>query len=462
MRAGRRLLPLVVLLVVLAATAAVALAGTVSWGSAIEVPGIAALGDSAGVSSVSCVGAGDCTAAGNYANGSGVHPFVVPEQSGVWGSAIEIPGTAALSAGYAAVASVSCARAGDCSAGGSYEDSSGQYEPYVVDETNGSWGTAIEVPGVGDLNIGGDAAVFSVSCGSPGNCAAFGDYADDVDRYGFPDHYETFVITEKNGKWGASYLTEDYLDSVSCSGAGDCLVGGSVDGKAFLVAERNGNWGGGRKVLGMAALSAGGGSSVDSVSCASPGNCAAGGWYHYGAGGQREYAFVVAEKNGKWGTAIKVTGVTALKAGGDARVDSVSCAGVGNCAAAGQYTDRAHKTQAFVVAERNGTWGNGIEVPGTAALNVGGSAGAGAVSCASAGDCAVTGFYTDGSQRNQAFVVAETNGKWGTAVEVPGTAALGGGAYASSVSCASAGSCALGGGSYGNGSGDGQAFVTAP
>jgi hypothetical protein len=43
---------------------------------------------------------------------------------GTWGTAIEVPGTAALhQGGYAFVSSVSCARAGNCSAGGSYADS---------------------------------------------------------------------------------------------------------------------------------------------------------------------------------------------------------------------------------------------------------------------------------------------------------------------------------------------------
>ena len=57
MRAVRRLL---VVLGVIGATAAAALAGLVSWGSAIEVPGTAALnvGGNATVNSVSCPSAG--------------------------------------------------------------------------------------------------------------------------------------------------------------------------------------------------------------------------------------------------------------------------------------------------------------------------------------------------------------------------------------------------------------------
>ncbi len=74
-----------------------------------------------------------------------------------------------------------------------------------------------------------------------------------------------------------------------------------------------------------------------------------------------------------------------------------------------------------MVSQVNGTWGTAIEVPGTAALNTGGNAQIDSVSCASAGNCSAGGFYTDSSGHGQAFVVSEVNGKWGKAEEVPGT-----------------------------------------
>jgi len=52
-------------------------------------------------------------------------------------------------------------------------------------------------------------------------------------------------------------------------------------------------------------------------------------------------------------------------------------------------------------------WGTAIEVPGTAALNQGGSAIIRSVSCASAGNCGVGGGDTDSSGHVQAFVVGE-------------------------------------------------------
>src|SRR6266568_2930940 len=91
---------------------------------------------------------------------------------------------------------------------------------------------------------------------------------------------------------------------------------------------------------------------------------------------------------GTWGTAIEVPGLASLNQGGQAEVRSVSCGAAGNCAAAGGYLDGSGHTQAFVVSEANGTWGKAIEVPGSAALNAGGDASVDSVSCASVGNCA--------------------------------------------------------------------------
>ena len=125
----------------------------------------------------------------------------------------------------------------------------------------------------------------------------------------------------------------------------------------------------------------------------------------------------------------------------------MSCASAGDCSAGGSYTDDSIHTQAFVVSQVNGTWHAAIEVPGTAALNQGGGAQVSSVSCASAGNCSAGGHYPDSSGHRQAFVVSQTNGTWGTAEEVPGTAALNQGRNAgiASVSCGSAGNCSAGG-----------------
>jgi hypothetical protein len=254
---------------------------------------------------------------------------------------------------------------------------------------------------------------------------------------------------------------------VSCGSAGSCLAGGyyadrpnSLQG--FVATEANGAWGRATGVPGLAALNTGGGggAEVRSVSCASAGSCAAGGFYS----GQHEYllGFVATEAHGTWGTATPVPGLAALATRGLAEVASVSCGSAGSCAAGGDYAGRGVDYQGFAAVERNGVWGTAIEVPGLAALSPGmGDAHVTSVSCGPAGSCAIGGYYlSDG--RYQGFVAVETNGAWGTATEVPGLAALnaGGDAKVYSVSCAPAGGC-VAGGSYSPASYGYQGFVTA-
>jgi hypothetical protein len=133
---------------------------------------------------------------------------------------------------------------------------------------------------------------------------------------------------------------------------------------------------------------------------------------------------VASETNRTWHAAIEVPGTAALNKGGFATVSSVSCASAGNCLAGGSYFAAEADIQAFVASETNGTWHAAIEVPGTAALNIGRSADVMSVSCTSAGNCAAGGYYNDLDNGGQAFVASERNGAWRKAIEVPGTAAL--------------------------------------
>src|SRR6476646_7229564 len=108
-----------------------------------------------------------------------------------------------------------------------------------------------------------------------------------------------------------------------------------------------------------------------------------------------------------WANAIEVPGTAALNGGGNSVVISLSCSAAGECAAGGFYRDGSSHLQAFVADEKKGVWGTAAEVPGTAALNGSGNARVLSVSCAAPGECAAAGSYRDGSNNSQAFVVSE-------------------------------------------------------
>jgi hypothetical protein len=98
-----------------------------------------------------------------------------------------------------------------------------------------------------------------------------------------------------------------------------------------------------------------------------------------------------------WGKALEVPGTATLNVTGQAQVHSISRPAAGNCAAGGFYDDASHVDQAFVAGESHGKWGKAKELPGTAALNVGGQAYVENISCAAPGYCSATGSFSDGS-----------------------------------------------------------------
>src|SRR5260221_2213145 len=129
-----------------------------------------------------------------------------------------------------------------------------------------------------------------------------------------------------------------------------------------------GSWGRAITVPGLGALNKGRNAGVLSVSCPSPGNCAAVGDYR--DGGRHQQGFVVGERNGRWHLAIEAPGLGALNKGGNAEVSSVSCASPGYCAAGGDY--RNHGCHGIVASERNGRWSRAVAEPGLGGLDTGG------------------------------------------------------------------------------------------
>ncbi len=207
------------------------------------------------------------------------------------------------------------------------------------------------------------------------------------------------------------------VSSVSCASAGNCAAGGYYwdrGDQAFAVVERHGRWGKATGVPGVAALNKGRYAHVYTVSCAPGGSCAAGGGYTL-AYSQDVVGFVTEEKNGVWGKAVT------FPAGQDGLVEAIYCVSAGNCVAGGteapDYFDNFH---GFVARERNGRWGKSAAVPGLLALSKGENAEVLAVWCSSAGNCTAGGDTNGGGGFPvQAFVVSQHNGRWGTAARCP-------------------------------------------
>jgi hypothetical protein len=206
-------------------------AGT-SW-TATEAPKPAGAGadpadDPAGLGSVACSSASSCAAAGNYTDSSGNPQGWLLTGSGTSWTATEAP----LPAGAAAdpadeLFSVACPSASSCVAVGSYTDSSGNRQGWLLTGSGTSW-TATEAPlpaGAGDELAG----LYSVACPSASSCVAAGYYTDSS------GNLQGLLLTGSGTSWtatevplpaGAAADPEAALYSVACPSASSCVAAG--------------------------------------------------------------------------------------------------------------------------------------------------------------------------------------------------------------------------------------------
>ena len=169
-------------------------------------------------------------------------PFVVDETNGTWGTRSKYPARRPSSGGTA-VGSVSCAAAGNCAAGGFYVDGAEEWQAFVVDETNGTWGNAIEVPGTATLNNGGRAGELDLVW--DGRQLRRRRLLHRRRR--LRDRPPTRVCRrrderqlgqrDRSARIGALNRGLVEVDSISCAAAGNCTVGGVGYGGVFVAEE---------------------------------------------------------------------------------------------------------------------------------------------------------------------------------------------------------------------------------
>lgn len=445
-----------------------------SWGAGVEaaLPANAAVtrGGGSVIESVSCPSAGNCGAVGEYNDSSGnTEGLLLTETAGKWATGVEavLPANAGASAAIpgAFVRQVSCASAGNCSAVGTYVDSSGNQEGLLLTEKAGSWSAAVEAALPTNAVSSNQFVQWGgLSCASAGNCTAVGQYT-----VGGAADFGGLLVTETDGSWSAGVEAAPpvpdsgaWLDSVSCASAGNCTAVGAYADSSFgehglLLTETAGSWAPETEAA-LPADNMNLGAEVTSVSCASAGNCTAVGVYDISAVfvarddvEERAKGLLLTETAGSWATGTEAA--LPANADGPIAVDpvyppAVSCSSAGNCTAVGGYYENSSTPQGVLLAETAGSWATGVE-----ALPANGPSSdfRNAVSCASPGNC---GALVLG--RN---LLTEAAGSWAAGVQpaLPANAVSGGLLY--SVSCGSADSCNAVG-SYEDNSGHGGGLLT--
>src|SRR5215470_17060776 len=198
------------------------------WRQATEIssPPNAAANPDAYMTGISCSGPGTCVAVGNYSvSPTQFEAMGAVESRGAWHRAAEIAAPrGAIASTFTAITSISCLTAGPCLGAGQYAVSATQSRAMVVTESKGRFGRAMAItalpPGASALP---SSYLLGISCSPSGACFAVGGGRNSA------GHSVAMYLVRSGGRWRASFLTApdgatagqrelSALSAVSCTG----------------------------------------------------------------------------------------------------------------------------------------------------------------------------------------------------------------------------------------------------
>ena len=270
--------------------------------------------------------------------------------------------------------------------------------------------------------------VEKVACASAKNCGALG----------------VSLYSELGGRWKASkvpvvaHTGGTNLRSLDCPAAGKCeAVGLGGIQHVVHVSENGRQWKAGEIALPSDAAPvdppSGPSPLLNSISCASPGNCVAVGSY---LGNRMTHPLLVTESDGTWGAGVEpllpVNADTSPDpdqpdVGGG--LDFISCPAAGECTAVGWYTnkDAAHSIYPWVLTESGGIWSAGQDALLPADASIQGDLDKGpspffgftGLSCPTVGNCTAVGGYEDQNGGEEGLILTDRDGVWSQGVKAP-------------------------------------------
>ncbi len=356
------------------------------------VPATARMDPSVAVRQLTCADGGVCVGVGSFTNQAGNRRGLIEQLShGNWmGSQAPLPVGAPVNA-QVVLSSVSCPSTTSCGVSG-YFDTPTQRHPLALALSRGMWQVQ-GVPAVPGTQPRSSTTLSSISCPLTGTCDMVGRYED---AHG---HYQGLIETLSKSTWHA----------LSAPLPADA----SPDPAATL------EW----------------------VTCPAPGDCTAVGAYVDKRGARELTIDSLAGR--KW-TASKVP--MPRDAAGDpvAYLGYVTCLGLGDCLAVGNYVTSLGAHEGLFEQEKSGIWharqaplpANADPEDPQATINE--------AACPSNRFCAATGAYADPNGDNRAVIETLAHGVW-KAIKAPAPATDFTGRYLSSVACATAHFCVAGG-----------------
>jgi hypothetical protein len=386
--------------------------------SPISPPGDAKSGTSAGISAVSCPSMGNCVAVGIYTDSSGTGQMMYAvESNGSWALGVKLSPPANVASGNfsPSLTGISCTSVGYCVAVGGYKstEATAIRRGVIFTETAGVWSARQAPSDPQESQTTGGDALGTVSCTSAGNCLAGGFYVD-TNSSGQP-----MVDQETDGSWATPVELPQPSGSqglpsaavkVACTSQANCVAAtqyladaGPVDYRATVAVETAGTWGPAIQLQLPANANSTLGTQlvrVNSLACASAGNCTVVGDYQTGA---ETHPFIATETGGAWQPAVEIDlpSDAATSSPGRTEVDAltaVSCPTASSCLATGWYTYTnptcANCDKPITVDDAGGGgWGEPAALGLPADSTSPSSASLSAIACTAPFTCTLTGSY---------------------------------------------------------------------
>jgi hypothetical protein len=309
-----------------------------------------------------------------------------------------------------------------------------------------SWSQAVEIEAPSGTSQ--HFELNGVACSAVGSCSAVGDYES--------THVDAAATTETSGKWSQAAEVQPpepagvaALTSVSCASPGNCVAAGyysyNEDGEfaPMIATETAGVWAKAEAVELPANAAVekdflGQSSQLGSIACDPAGSCTASGEYFLESP-REQVAMTVTNSGGKW-KATELQATAHADAADGAELSSISCPASGECVAVGGYRSESDGLQAMVTAgEAGGVFATPTELSVPLGAVEFASGGLPLISCPASGSClTIDPYKTEGGQ-TESYVATSSGGVWGAATELPETGQLLGAACPQTGACAAVG-----------------------
>jgi hypothetical protein len=206
------------------------------WRQATEIaaPPNAAANPDAFMTGIACSGPGTCVAVGNYSvSTTHFEAMGAVELRGAWHRATELAvPRGAIASTFTAITSISCLPAGPCLGAGQYAVSATQSRAMVVTESKGRFGQALAITALPQgASAHPSSYLLGISCRPSGVCLAVGGGRN---RAG---HSVAMYLVRSGGRWQAAFLSPadgatagprqlSALNAASCTGGAHCSAVG--------------------------------------------------------------------------------------------------------------------------------------------------------------------------------------------------------------------------------------------